>query len=77
MPEADAYRRLAAALEELEIWARLAPLLPFAVHVDHDSRRLEERRRQLARIPTQRARPVDLWPVPRARRPIQLPRRMQ
>lgn len=51
----DAYRRLAAALDELELWRNLAPLLPFAVHHDIRAERIA------ARIPTQR-RPVDLYP---------------
>jgi hypothetical protein len=42
-------------LDELELWRRLAPLLPFAVHYDH------RRARALSRIPTQR-RPVKLPP---------------
>lgn len=83
MAEADAYRRLAAALEDLELWTRLAPLLPFAVHHDHLAARAAERSRRLSQIPTQRtpaqrARPVVLWPVPQAgNRRIQLPRRAQ
>jgi len=45
---ADAYRRLAAALDEMELWRRLAPLLPYAVHYDHRAARIA------SRIPTQR-----------------------
>jgi hypothetical protein len=85
VPDADTYRRLSAALEEIELWARIAPLLPFAVHHDHEAERERERQRRLAMIPSPRRpveqrRPVDLWPVPRSgdpRRQIQLPRRMQ
>jgi hypothetical protein len=75
--EAETYRRLATALDELDLWARLAPLLPFAVHHDHTAERAAEQARRLAQIPTQR-RPVDLWPVPRpGLQRIQLPRRAQ
>lgn len=77
MPEADAYRRLAAALEDLELYAKILPLLPWAVHHDHAADRMDQRLRRLASVPQQR-RPVDLWPVPRAgQQRIQLPRRMQ
>lgn len=52
--DGDAYRRLAAALDEIAIWAVLAPLLPFAVHHDHKAERVA------ARIPRQRARDISL-----------------
>ena len=51
---ADAYRLLADALDEIELWKRLAPLLPFAVHHDH------RHERATARIPTQRTREISL-----------------
>ena len=57
MNQGDAYRRLAAALEEIELWQKLAPLLPFAVHHDHKAERVA------ARMPRQR-RLANLWPVP-------------
>lgn len=76
MADADIYRRLAVALDELELWRNLAPLLPWAVHHDHKAERQEERLRRLASIPQQR-RPVDLWPVPRAGQRIQLPKRAE
>jgi len=46
---ADAYRQLADALDEIELWRNLAPLLPFAVHFDHRAERVQ------SRIPTQRS----------------------
>jgi hypothetical protein len=49
MPPGDAYRQLADALDEIEFWRNLAPLLPFAVHHDHRAERIK------SRIPRQRA----------------------
>jgi len=62
--DADIYRRLVIALDDLELWSKLAPLLPFAVHHDHAADRAAQQRR-LAQLPSPR-RPVGLWPVPRA-----------
>ena len=45
----EAYRQLADALDEIELWRNLAPLLVFAVHCDHRTERA------LTRIPAQRA----------------------
>jgi hypothetical protein len=48
MSPGDAYRHLADALDEIELWRNLAPLLPFAVHHDHRAERIR------SRMPTQR-----------------------
>ena len=52
--DSDTYRRLAEALDEIALWAVLAPLLPFAVHHDARAERLA------ARIPRQRNREITL-----------------
>lgn len=44
----DAYRQLADALDEIELWRNLAPLLAFAVHHDIRAERIR------SRIPLQR-----------------------
>jgi hypothetical protein len=43
MPPGDAYRQLADALDEIELWRNLAPLLLFAVHCDHRAERIQSR----------------------------------
>jgi hypothetical protein len=48
VPSGDAFRQLADALDEIELWRNLAPLLTFAVHYDHRGERIR------SRIPLQR-----------------------
>lgn len=82
MSEADAYRQLAAACDEIVMWRNFVALLPYTVHVDHEYERAMGRAaRLLARIPTQRApsdsrrapsgspaRPNTVWGTRSARR---------
>ncbi len=68
MSDSDLLRRLAEALEDIEVHYRLLALLPWTVHVDHAAERAEYERRAsreraerlLARIPTQRNREIAL-----------------
>lgn len=60
MDEADLYRQLAKAHDDITLWRNLVALLPYTVHVDHEVERARERiTRLLGRIPTQRI-PLDL-----------------
>lgn len=62
MAEADCYRELATALDDVAMHMILLALLPWTVHVDHQAERAERERRAsreraarlLAQIPTQR-----------------------
>jgi len=66
---AQAYRRLAEALDDITLHRNLLALLPWTVHVDHAFERSQERAlRLLSRLPTQRA-PLDLRPHVRAGTP--------
>lgn len=68
MVEADLYRELASAYDDITLWRNLVALMPWTVHVDHEAVRAHERAvRLLARMPVQRM-PVDLRPLTRARR---------
>jgi hypothetical protein len=63
--EADLYRELAGAHDDIAMWRNLVAIMPWTVHVDHEAVRSQERAaRLLARIPTQRM-PIDLRPLAR------------
>lgn len=65
MSEADAYRQLAAAYDDIAMYRNLLALLPYTVPVNHEFERATERAALLlARIPTQR-KPLDLRPAHR------------
>jgi hypothetical protein len=59
--DSDAYRRLAAALDDVQTLISFIALLPYAVKVNREA---EHQALVASRIPVQRH-PVDLWPVPR------------
>ena len=62
---AKLYDDLAQAHRDMVMYRTLLALLPYTVHVDHEYERAMERAALLARIPTQRQRPLDLRPVAR------------
>lgn len=65
MVEADLYRQLASAHDDITLWRNLVAIMPWTVHVDHEAERSRERAvRLLGRIPLQRT-PVDLRPLAR------------
>jgi hypothetical protein len=72
---AEAYRKLAEAIDDIAMYRNLLALLPYTVHVDREAEWMELARRDaqqraaaLAQIPRQRG-PIDLRPRVRAGAP--------
>jgi hypothetical protein len=60
MNEAECYRELAGAFDDITMWRNLVALMPYTVHVDHEYQRAMERAsRLLAQIPPPRH-PIDV-----------------